>query len=148
MPSEFQVIPMASRERGFEGIYLGELGAWHAHLTPSEIDEHIGKPNPDVPAFVAHKSEPLLRPWDEKDLECLESSGGDSGRHRHERSRRGRGRRRKFRNRIKWKARRTPRLKRAIAFGAGSRGSWAENARSQNLALNPPPMAKNLANDL
>ena len=32
MPSEFQVIPMASRERGFEGIYLGELGAWHAHL--------------------------------------------------------------------------------------------------------------------
>ena len=69
MASEFQVIPMASRERGFEGIYLGELGAWHAHLTPSEIDEHIGKPNPDVPAFVGHKSEPLLRPWDEKDLE-------------------------------------------------------------------------------
>ena len=71
MPSEFQVIPVASRKQGFEGIYLGELGTWHAHLMPSEINEHIGKVNPLIPAFVPHENEPRLRPWDETDLERL-----------------------------------------------------------------------------
>jgi type IV secretory pathway TraG/TraD family ATPase VirD4 len=71
MPSEFQVIPVANRKQGFEGIYLGELGTWHAHLTPLEIDEHIGTPNRMVSTFVPHENEPLLRPWDETDIERL-----------------------------------------------------------------------------
>ena len=71
MASEFQILPVASRKKGFEGIFLGELGAWHAQLTPSEIDEHLGKANAKVPAFEPHEIEPLLRPWDETDLERL-----------------------------------------------------------------------------
>ena len=71
MASEFQVLSVASRKQGFEGIYMGELGAWHAQLTPSEIDEHLGKANSKVPAFEPHENEPLLRPWDETDLERL-----------------------------------------------------------------------------
>jgi hypothetical protein len=74
MPSEFQTMRVASRQWGFEGIYVGELGTWRAHLTPQDIAEHIGKADPSVPAFLAHDREPLLRPWDEADVERLQLS--------------------------------------------------------------------------
>jgi type IV secretory pathway TraG/TraD family ATPase VirD4 len=72
MPSEFQTLPVASRRWGFEGIYVGELGTWRAHLNPADIQAHIGQADESIPAFVAHASEPLLRPWDEADVERLQ----------------------------------------------------------------------------
>jgi hypothetical protein len=71
LASEFQTLPVASKRYGFDGVYLGELGAWRAHISPKEIKTRIGAPNASVPAFVPHDEEPVLRPWDEDDCKRL-----------------------------------------------------------------------------
>lgn len=71
LASEFQSLPVANRRYGFDGVYLGELGAWHAHISPKEIKARLGTPDSSVPPFVPHDTEPTLRPWDEDDCKRL-----------------------------------------------------------------------------
>src|SRR5262249_52799145 len=70
--SQLQTLPVASEHEGAWGIYVNEVGAWEARITPDEVAERIGSLDTNVLAFEPRTERLRLKPWDEADLRRLD----------------------------------------------------------------------------